>query len=257
MTSDPELEALRALAYGPGGGRLDAAQLRRLEELEAARTPVVAPRRPELPVPSAAHRAHPEGSATTAVLDAPRRHAPRGRWLRAALVAVLVVAAGVLGFRWGAASAVEGGTAPQPLVLGGWVTDSEASRERVQATPTSEVTAHGGWDAGVTLLAQYEEALVWWGTAAGGAQTCVTLEVRGRSGSMCGESDDVRAGGLLVGFDLVDVEPQTIVERQSGAPFVCEECEGGVESSPGMIIVQAHPYQSSVAFLVGDLRGQR
>lgn len=289
MTGD-ELDRLRALAYGPDGGRLDAVQLRRLEELEAARRTGAGG---DAPSPGAETVAAPSpGAATPAeqrprvggrrdparfddlfegIAAAPSRVAPEAvpadaagwaaesasrawPWVVVVVAALLVPVAALVGFRLGVSSAPVVPD-PEPVVFGGGATDPAAGLERVQDGLFDAVQAGGGWDGEVRLLGRYESALVWWGTTGDGARTCIVLDAQARATAQCDDTDLAREIGLVVGFDLMDVVPLG-PDGGTGTALECADCQASPFALPtaGMIIVRAQPYQNSVAFLIGDLR---
>ncbi|MGV9192924.1 hypothetical protein ACQ143_01055 [Microbacterium sp. MC2] len=192
-----ELAALRARAYGRAAQGLTPAEQDRLEELERAR------RAPGDMPPVAGPATAPADRREDAAGPAPAASEPasgppeviRLRPSRAYLVALVTAAAfvpvaAIGGFLAGAWFAdLDVGTAG-PTLAGQSDAEVDASLERVRAGQA--------WDERApALLGGTADALVWWGTVADGAQTCIVLDLTD-IGPMpvCGPTSVVRTSGL-------------------------------------------------------------
>ncbi len=258
-----ELAELRARAYGRAAQGLSTAEQARMDELERMRRGAGAgpagspaaggPVNRSVAAPtsaSVARDAQPRpfgGDAPAPVAgddDAALAPAPappevvRLRPSRTYLVALVVAAtfvpvAAIGGFMAGAWFADLGGAATaEPTMLGGQDdAEVDASLERVRGGQAWD-------DAAPALLGGTADGLVWWGTVAEGAQTCIVLDLTDIGPMpLCGPTEVVRTSGL--GGEL------TVMTHSEGVDV------GGAPTTtplpPTTITYAVNPYAGSFA----------
>ncbi|WP_434811542.1 hypothetical protein [Microbacterium sp. bgisy189] len=258
-----ELQALRARAYGPGGAPLTDADVERLARLERSRGGE-GPR----PLPATANDAtsRDDGSREPTAPTPAGESAARNRTVtRVALItlAALVPAAALGGYFLGAFVQPQASdAAPTPTITydtstsnseGALLQTSGSSGAATAASEDRLLDAQPGWDDAPRLLAATGETVVWAGTKARGAQTCLAIDVR-EAGPMivCGATDEVEENGLSAEFSIA---PVVVVSDEVESETEGAETEYIVDEADGpwaAVSVFANPYTGVMSISVED-----
>ncbi|MCM3779626.1 hypothetical protein [Microbacterium hydrocarbonoxydans] len=218
-----ELRALQARAYGRGGALTDA-EARRLMELESSRSsalddhvhgagglapdaePEVAP---ELPVVTESGARGRTGDVSDFASDSPPEHSvspvPARSGLGAAVrdhtKAAVAASAALLLIGVGAGWALFGAEGVESALTAG------------QQERRLELQADGEYDDGsVRLVAEDDDAVVWYATRDGSEETCVILDVGEASQEQCGPTDGIEDTALSVSVSVPVDDPDDPAE---------------------------------------------